>query len=265
MLPEELWPLVRRHGMEIAAVKGHDSLPDGLNKRENHDRIEAELLANIDAAADNGIAALICFSGNREGKSEEEGLANTVAGLKRVAAAAERKGISLVLELLNSKVNHSDYQCDSTSWGVEVCRRVGSDRVRLLYDIYHMQIMEGDLIRTIADNIGFIAHFHTAGNPGRNDLDEGQEIFYPPIMQAIAATGVRGLRRPRVRPEGGGRRGHAGRLRDLQRIVGPGYPLRLQEPAADQMQFFDRQPTKSRPSPVPPPAKRAPRHSESSQ
>ena len=193
MLPEELWPLVRRHGMEIAAVMGHASLPDGLNKRENHDRIEAELLARIDAAADNGVASLICFSGNREGKSEEEGLANTAAGLQRVAAAAERKGIFLVLELLNSKVNHPDYQCDRTAWGVEVCRRVGSDRVRLLYDIYHMQIMEGDLIRTIADNIGFIAHFHTAGNPGRNDLDEEQEIFYPPIMRAIAATGYGGF------------------------------------------------------------------------
>ena len=189
MLPAEHWPLVRAHDMDIAVVMGHASLPDGLNKLENHDRIEQELIANIAIAADEGIPGLICFSGNREGKSDEEGLANTVAGLKRVAAAAEDKGVNLVLELLNSKVNHPDYQCDRTPWGVEVCRRVDSPRVKLLYDIYHMQIMEGDLIRTIADNIDFIAHFHTAGNPGRNDLDDEQEIFYPPIMRAIVATG----------------------------------------------------------------------------
>ena len=192
MLPQEHWDTVRQHGMEVAIVVGHQSLPDGLNKRDNHDRIEQELLANIDLAAANDIPALICFSGNREGKSEEEGRDNCIEGLQRVAKRAEEKGITLCMELLNSKVNHPDYQCDRTEWGVEVCRGVASSRVKLLYDIYHMQIMEGDLIRTIRDNIDYIGHFHTAGNPGRNDLDEDQEIYYPPVMRAIAGTGYAG-------------------------------------------------------------------------
>ena len=133
---------------------------------------------------------LITFSGNRyEGLSDEEGIDIIAEGLSRVTKAAEEKGINLCLELLNSKVNHPDYQCDSTAWGVEVCKRVNSPRAKLLYDIYHMQIMEGDIIRTLQDNIEYIGHFHTAGNPGRHDLDEEQEINYPPIMQAIAETG----------------------------------------------------------------------------
>ncbi len=189
MLPSEYWETVRENGMRVAIVVGHSSLPDGLNKRENHNRIEDELLANIELAAANDIPGLICFSGNREGKSDEEGRDNTVEGLLRVSRAAEEKGITLCMELLNSKVNHPDYQCDRTAWGVEVCKAVNSPRVKLLYDIYHMQIMEGDLIRTIKENFDSIGHFHTAGNPGRQDLDEEQEIFYPPIMRAIAATG----------------------------------------------------------------------------
>ena len=192
MLPREHWDLVKSHGLDIAIVIGHASLPDGLNNPENHDRIEDELLANIDLAAANDIPALICFSGNREGRSAEEGRDNTIAGLQRVTKAAEAKGITLCIELLNSKVNHPDYQCDSTPWGVEVCRGAASPRVKLLYDIYHMQIMEGDLIRTIGENIDYIGHFHTAGNPGRKDLDEEQEIYYPPIMRAIAESGYNG-------------------------------------------------------------------------
>ncbi len=192
MLAQEHWDTVRKHGMDIAIVIGHQSLPDGLNKIENHDRIEQELLANIDLAAANDIPALICFSGNREGKSEEEGRDNCIAGLQRVVGAAEEKGITLCMELLNSKVNHPDYQCDRTPWGVEMCQGVNSPRVKLLYDIYHMQIMEGDLIRTIGDHIDYIGHFHTAGNPGRKDLDQEQEIYYPPVMRAIAATDYAG-------------------------------------------------------------------------
>ena len=193
MLPREHWDQVRDAGMDIAIVVGHASLPDGLNKRENHDRIEDELLANMDVAVEYGIPGLICFSGNREGKSDEEGRDNCVEGLLRVAKAAEEKGVTLSMELLNSKVNHPDYQCDYTDWGVSVCEGVGSPRVKLLYDIYHMQIMEGDLIRTIRDNIGHIGHFHTAGNPGRNDIDETQEIYYPPVMGAIAESGYTGF------------------------------------------------------------------------
>lgn len=189
MLGQEHWGMVRDNGMKVAIIGGHRSLTDGLNKRSNHDRIEDELLAKIDLAAENDIPGLICFSGNREGLSDEEGVEIVAEGLSRVAKAAEEKGINLCMELLNSKVNHPDYQCDHTLWGVEVCKRVNSPRVKLLDDIYHMQIMEGDLIRTITENIEYIGHFHTAGNPGRRDMDEEQEIYYPPIMQAIAESG----------------------------------------------------------------------------
>ncbi len=190
LVDQQYWPLVKELGLDIATFVGHSSLTDGLNKRENHDRIEDELLANIELAAANDIPGLITFSGNRyDGLSDEEGIDIIAEGLSRVTKAAEEKGINLCLELLNSKVNHPDYQCDSTAWGVEVCKRVNSPRAKLLYDIYHMQIMEGDIIRTLQDNIEYIGHFHTAGNPGRHDLDEAQEINYPPIMRAIAETG----------------------------------------------------------------------------
>jgi len=185
---KEYWGMIKDKGMCIATIIGHGSLTDGLNKRSNHDRIEQELLKNIDVAAENDIPTLICFSGNREGLADDEGVEIVAEGLSRVAKVAEEKGINLSMELLNSKVNHKDYQCDHTSWGVEVCKRVNSPRVGLLYDIYHMQIMEGDLIRTIKDNIQHINHFHTAGNPGRHDLDEEQEIYYPAVMRAIADT-----------------------------------------------------------------------------
>jgi hydroxypyruvate isomerase len=138
------------------------------------------------------IPNLIVFSGNRKGLSDEEGAVNTAEGLKRVAKAAEEKGITLVLELLNSKVDHKDYQCDHTAWGVQVMKMVNSPRVKLLYDIYHMQIMEGDVIRTLRDNIGHIGHIHTAGNPGRHDMDETQELNYPPIFRAIAEANFDG-------------------------------------------------------------------------
>ena len=202
MAPQEHWPLIKDHGLDIAIVVGHASLPDGLNKRENHDRIEDEILANIDLAVANDIPSLICFSGNAEGKSSEEGLANCVEGLRRVTATAEEKNINLSMELLNSRVNHPDYQCDRTEWGVAMCRAVGSPRVNLLYDIYHMQIMEGDLIRNLNENIEYISHFHTAGNPGRQDLDNEQEIYYPPIMKAIAATDYQGYVGHEYRPKG---------------------------------------------------------------
>ena len=190
LIDQEYWPLAQELGLKIATFGGHDTLTDGLNKRENHDRIEDELHASIELAAANDIPGVIAFSGNRyEGVSDEEGIDITAEGLSRVAKAAEEKGINLNLELLNSKVNHPDYQCDYTVWGVEVCKRVNSPRAKLLYDIYHMQIMEGDIIRTIQENIEYIGHFHTAGNPGRHDLDEAQEINYPPIMRTIVETG----------------------------------------------------------------------------
>ncbi len=192
MGPEEYWSVIDEVGMRVAIIGGHGTLVDGLNKRSNHDRIEAEIKANLERAVANRIPSLICFSGNRQGLADDEGAKICAEGLKRVAKAAEDAGITLCMELLNSKVDHKDYQCDRTPWGVEVCKLVGSPNVKLLYDIYHMQIMEGDLIRTIRDSIEYIGHFHTAGNPGRNDMDETQEVYYPAVARAIADTGYEG-------------------------------------------------------------------------
>ena len=192
MCPQELWGKVREGGLKIITMGGHASLSDGLNKRENHDRIEREINANLELAVQWEIPALIVFSGNRNGLPDAAGIEITAEGLKRVAKSAEDAGVTLVLELLNSKVDHEDYQCDRTSWGVSVCEAVNSPRVKLLYDIYHMQIMEGDVIRTLRDNIAHIGHFHTAGNPGRKDLDDQQELYYPAICRAIAAAGYVG-------------------------------------------------------------------------
>jgi hydroxypyruvate isomerase len=187
---EEVVDTAQRHGLAVASMSGHASLPDGLNKRSNHERIEAELVASIDIAAKYGIPGLICFSGNRQPfQTELEAIDAVVDGFRRIAPYAEEKGVNLNMELLNSKVNHPGYQCDHTAWGVAVCEKVNSPRVKLLYDIYHMQIMEGDIIRTIRANIKWIGHFHTAGNPGRNDMDDTQELNYAGICRAIAGTG----------------------------------------------------------------------------
>ena len=187
---EEVVALAKRYGITVATMVGHTSLPDGLNRRANHDRIERELRESIDIAAQHGIPGLICLSGNRQpGVGDEEAIAITAEGLARVAPYAEARGVNLNLELLNSKVDHPGYQCDHTAWGVAVCERVNSPRVKLLYDIYHMQIMEGDVIRTIREHIRWIGHFHTAGNPGRQDMDDTQELNYAGICRAIAETG----------------------------------------------------------------------------
>ncbi len=187
---EKVVDTAKKYGLVVASMSGHESLPDGLNKRSNHDRIEAELRESIDIAARYGIPGLICFSGNRQPfQSELEAIEAVADGLRRIAPYAEEKGVNLNMELLNSKVDHPGYQCDHTAWGVAVCERVNSPRVKLLYDIYHMQIMEGDVIRTIRANIKWIGHFHTAGNPGRRDMDDTQELNYAGICRAIAATG----------------------------------------------------------------------------
>jgi len=192
MPPRDKFDELREAGFTIATIGGHKSLTDGLNKKENHNRIADELRANFEVARQYGIPHLICFSGNRNGKSDEEGAETTIEGLKLIAPEAEAAGINLIVELLNSKVDHPDYQCDHTAWGVKVVQAVGSPRVKLLFDIYHMQIMEGDLIRNIRDNIDHIAHFHTAGNPGRKNLDDKQEIYYPAVAQAIHDSGYSG-------------------------------------------------------------------------
>jgi hydroxypyruvate isomerase len=193
MPPPDKYQVLRDAGFTIATIAGHGTLEDGLNKPENHDRIADELLASLEVAQKWEIPNLICFSGNRNGLSDLEGAINTIEGLSQVAEDAEEAGVNLILELLNSKVDHPDYQCDHTAWGVQVVKAVASPRVKLLYDIYHMQIMEGDLIRNIRENIEYIAHFHTAGNPGRQNLDETNEIYYPAVARAIHDTGFDGF------------------------------------------------------------------------
>jgi hydroxypyruvate isomerase len=164
-----------------------------LNDIACHSAIEDTILKNLELAKKFEIPNLIVFSGERRpGHSDEEGIENSAIGLKRVAKAAEDAGINLIIELLNSKVDHKGYQCDKTLWGVAVCNLVDSPRVKLLYDIYHMQIMEGDIIRTIQDYHYYFAHYHTAGNPGRGDMDDTQELCYPPIAKAVSATGYTG-------------------------------------------------------------------------
>jgi hydroxypyruvate isomerase len=192
----------RDRGFAIASIGGHKSLQDGLNKKENYNRIVDEIRANLEVAKEYDVTSLICLSGNREGRSDEEGKANTIEILKTVAPDAEAAGVFLVMELLNSYVNHPDYHCDSTPWGVDVVMAVNSPRVKLLYDIYHMQIMEGDLIRTIQNNHQYFAHYHTAGNPGRQDLDDQQEIYYPAVARAIRDTGFTGWVGHEYRPKG---------------------------------------------------------------
>jgi len=202
MGPEEHWQKIKDAGMTVAIFVGHASLADGLDDPKNHDRIEAELRGSIDKAVKYGIPSILCLSGNRRGMSDEQGLANSAACLSRVVKQAEDKGINLCVELLNSKVDHPDYMADHTTWGVELCRRMDSPRIKLLYDIYHMQVMEGDLIRTITRRIQHIGHFHTAGVPGRRDLDDEQEIYYPAVMRAIASTGYEGFAGHEFGPRG---------------------------------------------------------------
>lgn len=183
--PED-FPILKKYGLVPAMVRGGGTLTDNVNHEENHARIEPELRANIAAAAKAGAPNVIILSGNRRGLADEQGMSNCVKFLNKVIRQAEDQGVTLCMELLNSKVNHPDYQCDRTAWGVELCKRVNSPRMKLLYDIYHMQIMEGDVIRTIRDNFAYLGHFHTAGNPGRHEMDDTQEMNYRGIARAIA-------------------------------------------------------------------------------
>jgi len=200
---EDLAKAAKSSGMIVSSMCGHNSLPDGLNKLANHDRIEAELRESIDVAVKLGMPGVICFSGNRNpGQSDYEGLVACAQGLRRIAPYAEKKGVNLNVELLNSKVDHAGYQCDHTDWGVALCEMVNSPRVKLLYDIYHMQIMEGDVIRSLRKAIKWIGHFHTAGNPGRNEMNDTQELNYRGICKAIAATDYAGYVGHEFAPKG---------------------------------------------------------------
>jgi hydroxypyruvate isomerase len=193
LVPQQHWQAVIDAGLVIASHGAHVSIPDGLNARENRERITSEIRESLALATQWRIPNLICFSGNRrDGLSDVEGAEITAENLRHVAKMAEDAGVTLVLEVLNSKVDHVGYQADKSAWAVQVCRWVDSPRVRVLYDIYHMQIMEGDIIRSIRENHAYYAHYHTAGNPGRHELDDEQEINYPPIMRAIAETDYQG-------------------------------------------------------------------------
>jgi hydroxypyruvate isomerase len=202
LLEPDDFPTVKKYGLVCGMVSGvPGGIASGLNRVENHDKIVAFYERMAPIVAEAGYKNIICFSGNRKGMSDEQGLENCAVGLKRVAPICEKHGVIAVMELLNSKIDHHDYMCDHTAWGVELCKRVGSDNVKLLYDIYHMQIMEGDVIRTIKGdkNKGiqsaapYIAHYHTGGVPGRNEIDETQELNYHGIMEAIVSTGFKGF------------------------------------------------------------------------
>ena len=186
---EEVAALAAEQGLVLASIIGHAELPDGCNNPANHSRIEAELRDSIALAAQHGVPGLIVFSGNRlHGQSDLEGMVECARVLRRIAPYAEERGVNLNVELLNSRVDHPGYLCDRSDWGVALCEMVDSPRVKLLFDIYHMQIMEGDVIRAIRRALPHIGHFHTAGNPGREDLDDTQELNYRGICSAIAES-----------------------------------------------------------------------------
>ena len=201
LLQPKDFPTLKKHGLICAMVSNPTAkvgavsvgpIPKSWNRLEYHDALVPAYEGHLTATAEAGFPSLICFSGNRDGMSDAQGLDNCAVGLKRIMPLAEKLGVTVCMELLNSRVNHKDYMCDRTEWGVELCKRVGSDRFKLLYDIYHMQIMEGDVIATIQRHHQYIGHYHTAGVPGRHELDENQELFYPAIMRAIMDTGYQG-------------------------------------------------------------------------
>ena len=189
------WPTLKKHGLvpSMYPLGPGGTIQAALNRKDNHDRLDASLRAAIDESAANGVPNVITFSGNRNGMDDREGADNCVAFLNRVKAQAEDKGVTICMEYLNSKVNHRDYMFDHIAWGVDVMKRVNSPRVKILYDIYHAQIMDGDIVRNIRDHSLWIGHFHTGGNPGRNDIDDTQELNYRFIAQAIADLGFLGF------------------------------------------------------------------------
>ena len=193
---------LKKHGLTCAMVSnptvpGPDGKPLGgieraWNRKEHHDPLVPAYEAHINAVADAGLKHLICFSGNRAGLDDEAGMKNCAEGIKRLLPLCEKRGVVLAMELLNSRVNHADYMCDKSAWGVALCKAIGSEHFKLLYDIYHMQIMEGDVIATIRREHSYFAHYHTGGVPGRHEIDETQELQYPAIMRAIVDTGFKG-------------------------------------------------------------------------
>ena len=212
LLQPKDFPTLKKHGLvcamvtapntKVGEVTGVGGIPKAWNRVEYHDALVVVYEDYLKATAEAGFPNVICFSGNRDGMSDLQGLENCVTGLKRILPLAEKLGVTVCMELLNSRVNHKDYMCDRTEWGVELCRRLGSPRFKLLYDIYHMQIMEGDVIATIQRHHEYIGHYHTAGVPGRHELDENQELFYPAIIRAILDTGYQGYLGQEFVPKG---------------------------------------------------------------
>ena len=193
LLSENEWSEPAKHGLACAVANGPGPIPDGWNRPDLHDQLVAESERLLPLVARAGIPQMIVFSGNRRGMSDGEGIANCAAGLRRIMPTAERFGVTVVMEMLNSKVDHKDYHADRTEWAAQVARGIGSARFKLLYDVYHMQIMEGDVVRTIGQYAPFIGHYHTAGVPGRHELDDTQELNYGRIARAIAATSFAGF------------------------------------------------------------------------
>lgn len=194
LLAPKDWPTIQKHGItcSMCYIPGKVSLVDGFAGTQFHSDLIKAYEEGIPLVAKAGYKNLICFSGNRRGMDDETGLKNCVEGLKKILPIAEKHKVVLVMELLNSKVDHKDYMCDHTAWGVELCKRLGSENFKLLYDIYHMQVDEGNVIANIKANHQYIAHYHTAGVPGRHELDDKQELYYPAIMKAILETGFKG-------------------------------------------------------------------------
>jgi hydroxypyruvate isomerase len=190
--PKE-WNILKKHGLDSSMCNGAEiSLTEGWNDKQYHTTLIKNYTEHINLVAEAGYKNLICFSGNRKGMDDETGMKNCAEGLKQIIGLAEKKGVVIQMELFNSKVDHKDYMCDKSAWGIELCKRLGSENFKLLYDIYHMQINEGDVIHTIKDGHQYFGHYHTAGVPGRHEIDETQELFYPAIIKAIIATGFKG-------------------------------------------------------------------------
>jgi len=187
------WPTLQKHGMYSSMCNGAEiNLTDGFGDTQFHATLQKNYTEMIPLVEKNGYKNLICFSGSKRGKDNETAWKNCVAGLKPLVVLAEKHNVVLCMELLNSKIDHKDYQCDHVEWGVELCKRINSENFKLLFDIYHMQIMEGDIIRNITDYHQYLAHFHTGGIPGRHEIDDTQELHYPAVMRAIVATGYKG-------------------------------------------------------------------------
>ncbi|MGB5358678.1 MAG: TIM barrel protein [Eudoraea sp.] len=187
------WPLMKKYGIHASMCWGAGfGIEKGWNDPRLHEELIKDYLQMIPKVAEAGYTNLICFSGNRNGMNDEDGLQNCAKGLKQIMPLAEKHGVVIQMELLNSKVDHKDYMCDHAKWGITLCKQIGSENFKLLYDIYHMQIMEGDVIRTIQEHHPYFGHYHTGGNPGRHEIDETQELYYPAIMKAILETGFKG-------------------------------------------------------------------------